>query len=201
MNGTRWVIKYALFFSLACFYGSVASQQNAEHLSQEQLEARQNIFERAKKRLEDAARHSAVTWIKVSCADFNIIRFIALTPKDLDRVVRYTHNIQKDRTDLQSLLPALQRTRLKGLLGHSVEPRLAVTLYDAENMRLVSIYMTPGGSLGYINLTPVVFEETSGDVYDWLYKNFASCFENNHDLYEKRQERILQKQTQEGYSP
>jgi len=197
MNRTRWVIQCVLFSVLNVFCVNAMPQQNTENSSSKQMEVRQNALQRAQKLLEDAAKHPAVTWIKVKCVPFDRLYYIALKPEDLDRGGS-VYNIQKDRTDLQSLIPALQRTKLKGIPEKaSPAVRLAITLYDAESVRLVSVYMTPHGTAGYINSIMVEFEETSDDVYDWVYENFTSCFKNSLDIdfYKDRQNRILQKQS------
>jgi len=195
MNRARWIVQYALFFVLACFCVGVMSQQNTETPPQGRLEIRQDALPEIQKILEDAAKHSAVTWVEVRCTSFDMLYLEAHPQEDIGKG-KTLYNIQKDRTDLQNLIPALQRTRLKYVFGGSfpIDVRLKVTLYGAEKVRLVSIYMNTYSPYGYINSTPVEFDETPGDLYDWLYKNFPNldCFKNiyNRDDYKDRQERI-----------
>jgi hypothetical protein len=179
MNTTQWTNRCILFFVLSFCCANAVPQQNAVQETQ--------------KLLESVAKHPGVTWIKVSCYSFDVRTPIAVMPKDLDQGGNI-YNIQKDRPDLQSLIPALRRTKLK--TGGGLGVKLAVTLYDAENTRLVSIYMNPSGNWGYIDSTRVSFEAMPGDLYDWFHENFVGCFEykdkngNIEDYYHDRSKDI-----------
>lgn len=188
MNRTKWVNRSVMFFVFGFYCTSAISQPNGLNLS----EVQQDALQQAQRLLEDVAKNPDVMWIEVSCFPFGISTR-PLRPEDLDEGKVF--NIQKIRTDLKSLFHAIRRTRLKEQIDKA-SVKLAITLYNAEKMRLVSIYMSPYGDHGYIDSTSVVFEETPGDAYDWLYENFASCFRGTSiNYYKERQKRIMQKQT------
>jgi len=143
----------------------------------------------AQRVLKNIAKHPDIEWIEVACITFTVDFATMILPNDFDR-----HSMMfsySEKPNLQTLRPALLRTKLESA-GGGYDSKLAVTFYDAKKTRLGKIYMNHFGMAGYIDSTPVVFEETSGDIYDWLSKNSPECFEGS--FYRDRQERILQKQ-------
>jgi len=147
--------QHILFFVLSFCCTGVMSQQKENE---------------TQKLLESVSKPHAVTRIEICYFQPSVIPVFSSNETLKKKIIKYCK--MYNNQDLQSLFPVLQRIKYEVSNKGGGDMRWKITLYNnLEKTSSVSIYINKFGDRGYIDETPVLFEETPGDLHDWINNN------------------------------